>query len=174
MKISLRKASKTDLPTIMEILNHAILNTTAVYSYELYTAEQMEAWFDEKINHNFPIIVSTKGNQVTGFVTYGKFRMRPAYKYTVEHSIYVHHDFRQQGVANNLMKRIIEEAIAADVHTLLGGIDAENEISIQFHEKFGFKKVAHIKEAGFKFNRWLDLVFMQLILETPNNPNEQS
>jgi len=71
------------------------------------------------------------------------------------------------------MKLIINEAKKADVHALIGGIDAENELSILFHEKFGFEKVAHIKEAGYKFNRWLDLVFMQLILETPLEPNEQ-
>ena len=124
----------------------------------------MPEWYNEKLENNFPVFVSTEGDVVTGFVTYGKFRMRPAYQFSMEHSIYVHHEHRQKGIAKVLMPFIIDEARKANIHTLIGGIDAENEVSIFFHEKFGFEKVAHIKEAGYKFERWLDLVFMQLIL----------
>lgn len=173
MQITIRPATLHDVPTILEIYNHAIKHTTAVYCYEPYTLSEMENWYKEKQTHHFPVFVATRNTNVTGFVTFGKFRMRPAYKYTMEHSIYVHPDYRQQGIANQLMKTIIDAAKKADVHTLIGGIDAENQLSIHFHEKFGFKKVAHIKEAGFKFNRWLDLVFMQLILDTPSEPKEQ-
>lgn len=173
MTTEIRPATKHDLPSILEIFNHAILHSTAVYSYEPYTPDQMEAWFDEKQAHHFPVFVSTLENQVTGFVTYGTFRLRPAYKYSMEHSIYVHPNYRQQGIAKMLMKQIIETAIEADLHTLIGGIDAENTISIHFHNDFGFKEVGNLKQVGYKFGKWLDLVFMQLILPTPQSPDEK-
>ena len=164
LNITIRPATLVDLDTILIIFNHAIKHTTAVYSYDPYTPEMMLEWFQEKRNNNFPVYVSIAGENVTGFVTYGTFRIRPAYKFSMEHSIYVHHNHRQKGIAKALMKLILAEAKKANVHTLIGGIDAENEISIAFHKKFGFEKVAHIKEAGYKFDRWLDLVFMQKML----------
>ncbi|MFT5818907.1 MAG: L-amino acid N-acyltransferase YncA [Crocinitomix sp.] len=165
MPINIRPATLADLNTILVIFNHAIDHTTAVYSYDPYTPAMMVEWFEEKKENNLPVYVSTAGDEITGFVTYGKFRMRPAYQYTVEHSIYVHHNHRRKGIAKALMPFIIEIAKQNKIHTLIGGIDAENEGSILFHEQFGFNKVAHIKEAGYKFDRWLDLVFMQLILK---------
>ncbi len=172
METTIRQATKNDLPIILEIFNHAIKYTTAVYSYEPYTPIMMDEWFEEKRQNNYPVFVSVNGDQVTGFVTYGSFRMRPAYKYAVEHSIYVHPTNRRQGIAKILMKHIIKVAIQDQKHTLIGGIDAENEISIQFHKEFGFEEVAFLKQVGYKFNKWLDLKFLQLILETPNNPTE--
>lgn len=169
MEIKIRPATPSDLHTILVIYNHAIKHTTAVYSYNPYTPGMMLDWFNEKQENNFPVYVSTEGDIVTGFVTYGTFRMRPAYQFTMEHSIYVHYNHRRKGIAKALMPSIIAIAKQNKVHTLIGGIDAENEISISFHEQFGFKKVAHIKEAGFKFERWLDLVFMQLILDKSEN-----
>lgn len=172
MTTKIRPATQADLPAILEIFNHAILHSTAVYSYEPYTPIQLEAWFEEKQVNNFPVLVSTLQNEVTGFVTYGTFRLRPAYKYSMEHSIYVHPNYRQQGIAKLLMKQIIEVAIQANLHTLIGGIDAENVVSIHFHKEFGFKEVGNLKQVGYKFGKWLDLVFMQLILPTPQNPVE--
>jgi len=168
----IRPATPTDLGVILEIFNHAIKHTTAVYSYDPYTPEMMLDWYNEKLKLNFPVFVSTENEIVTGFVTYGTFRTRPAYKYTVEHSIYVHPNHRQKGIAKSLMVHIITVAKKANFHSLIGGIDAENAVSIDFHEKFGFKEVGNLKEVGYKFGKWLDLVFMQLILETPAFPEE--
>jgi phosphinothricin acetyltransferase len=164
MSITIRQATTADLSAILSIYNHAIKHTTAVYSYDPLTPELIQTWYAEKMAHNFPVYVSTEGETITGFVTYGKFRMRPAYQFTMEHSIYVQHNHRRKGIAKALMPCIIDLARKAGVHTLIGGIDAENEVSINFHKQFGFEKVAHIKEAGYKFDRWLDLVFMQLLL----------
>jgi L-amino acid N-acyltransferase len=172
--ILIRRATEQDLGVILEIFNHAIRHTTAVYSYDPYSPKMMMDWFLEKQQNNFPVFVSTdKKKTVTGFVTYGTFRTRPAYKYTVEHSIYVHPDHRQKGIASHLMKHIIQVAEDAQLHSLIGGIDAENTLSIDFHEKFGFTAVGNLKEVGYKFGKWLDLVFMQLILETPLHPKEK-
>lgn len=164
MSVNIRPATLADLNTILAIYNHAIKHTTAVYSYDPYTPAMMQEWFEDKKANKFPVYVSTEGEVVTGFVTYGNFRPRVAYQFTMEHSIYVHHEHRRKGIAKVLMPFIIDIAKQNNVHTLIGGIDADNEVSILFHEQFGFKKVAHIKEAGFKFDRWLDLVFMQLVL----------
>lgn len=172
--ILIRKATEQDLGVILEIFNHAIKHTTAVYSYDPYSPQMMLDWFQKKQQNNFPVFVSTdEYKTVTGFVTYGTFRTRPAYKYTVEHSIYVHPNHRQKGIANQLMNYIIQVAEEAQLHSLIGGIDAENTLSIDFHEKFGFTAVGNLKEVGYKFGKWLDLVFMQLILKTPNEPNEE-
>jgi L-amino acid N-acyltransferase YncA len=164
MSITIRSATPADLNTILEIYNHAIKHTTAVYSYDPFTPAMMQEWFDAKKSNDFPLYVSTEGEQVTGFVTYGDFRSRIAYQFTKEHSIYVHHEHRRKGIAKVLMPFIIDIAKQNKVHSLIGGIDAENEVSLLFHEQFGFEKVAHIKQAGYKFDRWLDLVFMQLVV----------
>lgn len=168
----IRRAEKADLAGILEIFNYNLINTTAIYEYEPYSLEKLTNWYLKKQENDFPLFVAELSGKILGYVTYSEFRWRPAYKYAVEHSIYVHQDFHKQGIARQLMNQIIETAKAQGKHTLIGGIDAENKGSIAFHEKFGFKTVAHLKEVGFKFDRWLDLVFMQLVLQTPENPKE--
>lgn len=172
MNLIIRHATERDVEGILEIFNHALIHTTAIYSYEPYSLQKMRDWFNEKKRLKEPLYVAISNDKVAGYVTYGEFRKRPAYKYTVEHSIYVHKNFRKQGIANMLMEKIIAVAEENGIHSLMGGIDAENEVSILFHKKFGFKEVGHIREVGFKFNRWLDLKFMQLILDTPKHPVE--
>jgi phosphinothricin acetyltransferase len=107
-----------------------------------------------------------------GFASYGQFRERPAYKYTVEHSVYVETRFRRQGVGRRLLDDIIEAAIAHELHVLIGGIDAANTASLALHEQRGFTSCGTIRHAGFKFGRWLDLAFYELILPTPATPTD--
>jgi phosphinothricin acetyltransferase len=131
----------------------------------------MVEWFREKTAGRYPIVgaVSDSG-ALLGFATYGVWRVRPAYKYTVEHSIYVHKDHRGQGVGDALLGQIIEAARAQDYHVLVGGIDAENSASIALHVKHGFVHAGTVTQAGFKFGRWLDVAFYQLTLPTPARP----
>ena len=105
-----------------------------------------------------------------GFASYGVFRDRPAYKYSVEHSVYVHQDHRRKGLGKLLMERLIDAAREQDVHVMVGGIDATNAVSIALHEQLGFVHAGTIRQAGFKFGRWLDLAFYQLTLQTPRDP----
>jgi L-amino acid N-acyltransferase len=170
--VAIRLADENDLESILEIYNDAILNTTAVYQYKIHTLEMRKKWFADKQEARHPVFVATINNKVAGFVTYGNFRAWPAYKYTVEHSVYVHPGFRQRGVAKKLLAIIIETAKQNDIHALVAGIDADNTISIQLHKQFNFKEVGKIKEAGYKFGKWLDLTFMQLLLNTPAHPVE--
>lgn len=166
----IRLAEEKDLEGILEIYNDAILNTTAIYNYKPYTIKDIQQWFADKKNNNFPVFVSITDNRVSGFVTYGPFRVRPAYKYSIEHSVYVHPEFRKRGLAKTLLTKIIAVARENNYHAIVAGIDADNKISVDLHKQFGFVEVGHIKEVGFKFNRWLDLTFMELVLETPKKP----
>jgi phosphinothricin acetyltransferase len=131
----------------------------------------MTNWFMQKEVGNFPIIgVANDRGQLMGFATYGSFRAWPAYKYSVEHSVYIHKDHRDKGLGRLLMKKLIITASQQQYHTMIGAIDISNKGSILFHEKLGFTHVGTIKEAAFKFNHWLDLGLYQLLLTTPKNP----
>ena len=156
---------------ILAIFNEAIVNSTALYDYKLRTPADMAAWFDGKARKDYPVIGMESGDgELMGFASYGQFRERPAYKYTVEHSVYVDTRFRGQGVGRALLKAVIEAAGKQDYHVMVGGIDAANAVSIKLHESLGFTPCGIVQQAGFKFGRWLDLAFYQLILKTPAKP----
>lgn len=158
---------------ILEILNDAIVSSTALYDYRPRPLASMDAWFEAKRAGNFPVWGATdEAGKLLGFASYGTFRAWPAYKYSVEHSVYVARDARGGGVGATLMRRLIESAIEQQKHVLIGGIDADNAASIAFHERLGFVHAGTVKQAGFKFGRWLDLAFYQLILPTPSAPSD--
>lgn len=156
---------------ILDILNEQIRTSTAVYEYRPRVAESMVAWFKTKVDKGYPVIgVEDEAGALMGFASYGVFRERPAYKYTVEHSVYIHQDHRGKGLGKVLMERLIDAAREQDLHVMVGGIDATNTVSIALHEKLGFVHAGTIREAGFKFGGWLDLAFYQLTLQTPRQP----
>ena len=158
---------------ILDIFNEAILNSTALYDYTPRPLESMADWFQQKAAARYPVIgVEDDDGTLLGFASYGQFRVRPAYKYTVEHSVYIHRDHRGRGLGPLLMRRLIEEAMAQGYHVLVGGIDASNAASLRLHERLGFTHSGTIQQAGFKFGRWLDLAFYQLILSTPRDPRD--
>lgn len=158
---------------IRAIFNEAIANSTALYDYAPRTAEMMRAWFTAKEQGGFPVIgMVTPAGELMGFGSYGTFRAWPAYKYTVEHSLYVDVKFRGQGVGKRLLQEIIRHAEGQGYHLLVGGIDSQNAVSRELHRKFHFSHAGTIREAGFKFGRWLDLEFHQLILATPAEPRD--
>lgn len=165
MKIAIRPYQTEDTQAILDIINYNILHSTALYDYNIRTYEQQKALLDDKLAKNFPVIVAEANGQVVGFGMYSEFRFREAYKFTVEHSVYVANDYHGKGIGNLLLAELITLAKAQKLHTMIAVIDAENQGSVSFHEKFGFKTVGIIKESGYKFNRWLHSVFMQLILE---------
>ena len=170
--LSIRPATENDLEGILEIYNDAIINTTAVYNYKPHTIEMRKKWFAEKQAAGHPVLVATIGDKVVGFVSYGFFRAWAAYKYTVEHSVYVHPNFRKRGIARELLEMIIETARQNNIHAIIAGIDSDNGISIQLHKQFKFVEVAKFLQVGYKFGKWLDLIFMELLLDTPLNPEE--
>jgi phosphinothricin acetyltransferase len=165
MKIRIRPYQTEDTQAILDIINYNILNSTALYDYKIRSFEQQQNILEEKIHKNFPVIIAELDGQVVGFGMYSEFRFREAYKFTVEHSVYVNAAFHGKGIGKLLLQELILLAKKQKLHTMIAVIDAENQGSVEFHEKFGFKTVGIIKESGYKFDRWLHSVFMQLILE---------
>ncbi|MDE2422161.1 MAG: N-acetyltransferase [Gammaproteobacteria bacterium] len=156
---------------ILDILNEAIIHSTALYDYHLRPMDTMKSWFETKSKNDFPVIgaIDASGN-LLGFASWGTFRAFPAYKYTVEHSVYIQKESRGRGLSKILMNELIKRARESQLHVLVGCIDASNEASISLHEKLGFHHVGTFDQIGFKFGRWLDVVFYQLNLDTPLNP----
>jgi len=158
---------------ILAIFNDAILASTVLYDYKPRTMEMMGAWFDAKEKGKYPVIGAvTPSGELMGFGSYGVFRAWPAYKYSVEHSLYVAAKFRGQGLGKRLLQELIAVAQTQDYHTLIGVIDSSNEVSIGLHRKMGFSPAGTLRQAGFKFGRWLDVDFYQLILSTPHEPKD--
>src|SRR5450432_703928 len=157
--------------SILHIMNEAIVSSTALYDYAPRPPESMVPWFETKRQGGFPVLGALNDQDaLLGFASYGTFRARPAYKYSVEHSVYVAEEQRGAGVGRTLMRHLIARATEQQLHVMVGGIDAANRASIALHEKLGFFHAGTVKQAGFKFGRWLDLAFYQLLLKTPDAP----
>jgi len=171
--VNLIRCDQSFSDQILAIFNDAILNSTALYDYKPRTAETMLRWFEAKRKGNFPVIgAAAESGELMGFASYGTFRPFPAYKYTIEHSVYVAQKFRGQGIGKLLLREIIVSAREADYHLLVGVIDSQNAVSIGLHKQAGFVHAGTIRHAGFKFGRWLDVDFYELLLDTPANPVE--
>jgi phosphinothricin acetyltransferase len=163
--MQIRDAVETDLRQILAIHNEVIANSTAIYAEDPVSYEDRRDWFNLRKRQGFPILVSEDGSGVTGYCSFGEFRAWPCYRYTIEHSVHVRADRRGQRIGRQLMDELIARATSLGKHVLIGGIDAENVASRALHTRLGFEEVAHFKQVGRKFGRWLDLVFMQKILE---------
>jgi phosphinothricin acetyltransferase len=159
--LSITDAVRADLPEILAIYNEVIRNSTAVYSEVEFTAERGDAWFDAKAAHGFPFLVARDASGVVGFGTLGEFRAWPCYQFTVEHSVHVRFDRRGAGIGRALLVELIARAVVLGKHVMVAGIDAANAVSIGLHQGLGFTVVGRFHEVGFKFGRWLDLVFLQ-------------
>jgi phosphinothricin acetyltransferase len=164
-QIIISNATESDLQPILDVYNDAILHTTAVYQEEMHTLAMRRKWFEEKRQSGLPVFVAYINNEFAGFSSYGPFRNWPGYRHTVEHSVYVSAGFRGRGIGKGLVMALIEHARQQKLHVIIAGIDAAGEASIGLHLSLGFKEVAYFKEVGFKFGRWLDLKFFELILD---------
>jgi phosphinothricin acetyltransferase len=166
-----RDATEADLPAILAIYNEVIATSTAVYAIEPATLAERADWLAARRVRGFPVLVAEHAGAVTGFASFGDFRGSwNGYRYTVEHSVHVAADCRGRGVGKALVAALLPLAAALGKHVMVGGIDAANAASIRFHARLGFEPVAHFREVGHKFGRWLDLVFMQRMLDTPGAP----
>lgn len=165
MNIKIRAYTTEDTQAILEILNYNILHSTSLYDYEIRSYEQQKIILDDKLNKGFPVIVAELNGKVAGFGMYSEFRFRKAYQFTIEHSVYVNENFQGKGIGKLLLQELIDLARKQNLHTMIAVIDSENQKSVVFHEKFGFETVGIFKECGFKFDRWLNTVFMQLLLK---------
>ena len=156
-------ARDDDVAAILAIYNEVIAHSTAVYSELPVTLEDRLSWCRARRAQGYPILVA-RAPDVVGYATFGDFRTWPGYRFTVEHSVHVRADRRGQGIGAQLVAALIPRAQALGKHVIVGGIDADNAASIRMHERLGFERTAHMRQVGWKFGRWLDLVFMQRLL----------
>jgi L-amino acid N-acyltransferase YncA len=158
-----REAQAADLAAIQAIYNDAVIHTTATYDYEPRSMDAQRQWFAAKRAGNFPVLVGLDAGEVSGFASYGPFRPWAAYLYTVENSIYVAPEKRGRGVGTAILGPLVETARSRGYHAMVAGIDATNAASLKLHAKFGFEQVGHFRQVGWKFDHWLDLVFLERI-----------
>jgi phosphinothricin acetyltransferase len=162
--IHIRDATEADLPGILDIHNDAVLNSTAIWSWHTTDIENRRAVLRERRAKHYPFLVAAMDGEVLGYATFGDFRPWEGYAHTVEHAIYVHRHHHGKGVGKLLMEPLIAAAGDLGKHVMIAGIEAGNTASIHFHQGFGFVETGRLKEVGWKFDRWLDLVFMQKTL----------
>ncbi|GGH33947.1 phosphinothricin acetyltransferase [Alsobacter metallidurans] len=165
MQVTIRDATEDDLPAMLEIYNDAVLNTTAVWTIHTADLENRRALMRERKAKGYPVLVATLGDMLLGYASFGDFRPWDGYGHTVEHSIYVHQHHHGKGVGKAMMPPLIAAARALGKHVMVAGVDAANTSSLQFHQRFGFVEAGRMREVGWKFDRWLDLVLLQKMLD---------
>ncbi|MDJ0388386.1 GNAT family N-acetyltransferase [Roseomonas sp. E05] len=160
----IRDATEADLPAILAIFNEAIRNTTAVWHTQEMTLETRRAWMQERQGRGLPVLVAVADGAVRGFASYGDFRPFAGYALTVEHSVYVDPAAQGRGLGRALLAALVARAEAAGLHVMVAGIEAGNAASVRLHQAAGFTEAGVLRQVGRKFDRWLDLLFMQKIL----------
>ncbi len=164
--MTIREAREGDLPEITAIYNDVLLTSTAIYRDEPATVDERLAWWQTRARQSYPTLVACDDDgAVLGFASFGDFRSWPGYRFTIEHTVHVHSAWRGRGVGSTLVRALLPRATALGKHVMVGGIDADNTSSLRFHERLGFERVAHFKQVGYKFGRFLDLIFVQRRLD---------
>lgn len=169
--VHLRDAETSDLGTITEIHNDAVVHTTAIWNETAVDVDDRAAWLADRTRRGFPVIVAVDDTGVLGYASYGDWRPHTGYRHTAEHSVYVRGDQRGRGIGRTLMRELITRARAQGLHVLVAGVDSTNTASIVLHEKLGFREVGRLPQVGAKFGRWLDLTFLQLVLDERPTPD---
>ena len=166
----IRDATEGDLPAICAIYNDAVLNTTAIWNEQPVDLANRQAWFEARQAQRYPILVALENGEVTGYASFGDWRPFEGFRYSVEHSVYIRHNQRGKGLGPRLMQTLIERARSADKHVMVAAIESGNQASIRLHERLGFVTTGQMPQVGVKFGRWLNLTFMQLILQPGAQP----
>ena len=163
--MDIRECRVEDLRSILAIYNDVVATSTAIFAESPVTLDDRTAWWEARVRQRYPVLVATDESGVVGFSSFGDFRTSPGYRFTVEHSVHVRADRRGRGIGTALVTALLPIASALGKHVMIAGIDADNAASIRMHERLGFFRVAHFQQVGFKFGRWLDLVFLQRYLD---------
>lgn len=162
--IEIRLAIRADTSAINAIYNHYVLHSTCTYQTEPSTEVERAAWFDAH-GAKHPVTVAQRAGEILGWASLSKFHARAAYSNTVENSVYVRHDMLGRGIGKALLADTIDRAKKIGHHTIIAGISADQTASVELHRKMGFVDAALLREVGYKFDRWLDVVYMQLMLK---------
>ncbi len=170
--MQIRDAVQADFDQITAIYNEVLAHTTAIYNDRPATVEERISWWRSRTAQGFPVLVAADGARIAGFASFADFRAWPGYRFTVEGTVHIHSDSRGKGVGTGLLKSILERALALGKHVMIAGVDSENKASLHFLERFGFERAGHLREVGYKFDRFLDLVFLQYWITPPLEPEE--
>ncbi len=167
----IRPATLGDCPGILEVYNEAVLTTTATYDYEPRTLEHRQDWLGARQRQGFPVLVAVhSSSRIVGWSALNPYHDRAGYRFTVENSVYVAADCRGRGLGSRLLAPLIPAAEARGLHAIIAAIDADNDVSIRLHERQGFVTVGRFRKVGYKFGRWLDVVYMERLLTEPVVP----
>ncbi len=161
----IRDATNEDLEAINAIYNDEVLHGTSTWDEEAWTLEERESWFEKLGDPTTPILVAEVDGEVRGFAYLSWYRTKAAYRYTREDTIYLHRDCRGKGLGQPLLAALIQRARAARVHLMVAVITGDNEASIRLHESLGFERAGCLRESGYKFGEWLDVVYMTKVID---------
>jgi L-amino acid N-acyltransferase len=154
-------ATEADLEAIVAIYNDVVATSTAIFSHLPVTLTERHGWWQARIAQGYPVLIARDAQGVAGFATFADFRAWPGYRFTVEHTVHVRSDGRGGGIGTQLVRALLPRAAALGKHVMIAGVDAGNAAAIRFHERLGFTRAGQLREVGYKFDRWLDLLFMQ-------------
>jgi phosphinothricin acetyltransferase len=160
--MNIRTVTLNDAAQIAEIYNYYIKNTHQTFETEALSADEMRARISEIIE-NYPYVAAEENGVIYGYAYATQFKLRQAYEYSAEVSIYVRSEAKQKGIGTLLYDKLFEELRQTDIHAIMAGISLPNDGSVRFHEKLGFEKVAHFKQVGYKLGRWVDVGYWELI-----------
>jgi L-amino acid N-acyltransferase len=159
----IRPATISDLSAINDIYNHYVFHSTCTYQETAEPIESRREWF-ARHGPAHPVTVVELDGTVVGWGSLSPYHPRSAYRHTVENSVYLRHDFQGRGIGSVVLKDLIDRSRAIGHRVIIASIDGDQAASVRLHQKFGFEKVGHFKRIGFKFDRWLDVVYMELLL----------
>ncbi len=160
---TIRAATLADLGAINDIYNYYVLHSTCTYQEEPESLECRQQWF-ERHGGRHSVIVAEVDGRVFGWGSLSPYHARSAYRHTVEDSVYVHHRLHHRGIGSLLLRELISRSRDLGHRAIIAGVDAEQPASVALHTKFGFAPVGRLKQVGFKFGRWLDVIYMELLL----------
>jgi phosphinothricin acetyltransferase len=160
----LRDAALSDAAAILPIFNQAVMETTAVWSDKLSDLTEREEWIRTRIAQRLPVIVCEIDNRVVGYASLSDFRTLDGYRYTKETSVFVETTQHRRGIGRALVMSLLQKAHQIDAHAIVAAIDANNAASIALHESLGFREAGRLRQLGRKFDSWLDLIYMQILL----------
>jgi phosphinothricin acetyltransferase len=162
---AIRPATREDVPAILAIYNHAVLHTTATYDYEPRSLEQRLAWFDDHVRDELPVLVAVDATgAIVGWSSLSRYHLKPGYRFTAENSVYVAEGHQGRGLGARLLAPLIVAARARGLRAIIAVIDSANDASLRLHAKFGFEQVGYFRQIGFKFGRWLDVVYLERLI----------
>jgi L-amino acid N-acyltransferase YncA len=162
--MNIRPVELTDAAQVAEIYNYYIETSIATFELEPIDAAEMEKRIAEKLAGNYPFYIAEENGELAGYAHGAQFKPRAAYKNSIEVSVYVKNGHHGKGIATLLYEALFVELARRGFHTAIGGISLPNEASVKLHEKFGMVQVAHFKEVGFKFGKWIDTGYWQKLL----------